>query len=193
MTKRISAAKEKNRNRRCTSILCRYPLTSYCRYVSLDRDAGSRKFDVVMVWKLGRLGCSFELAADIEAGGQRTRARVWNSDNDRVLSSYRYRHKEIGMSGIRLARIVGTAGAVAFPLVTVMAQNQPPAPSPSPTSPPAATQQQTTASPTTPAEKKAAAAGGNLVGLTAKSSDGTHLGTVHTVITNPGGKTAIGV
>jgi hypothetical protein len=31
------------------------------------------------------------------------------------------------------------------------------------------------------------------VGLTAKSSDGTNLGTVHTVITNPSGKTAIGV
>jgi hypothetical protein len=31
------------------------------------------------------------------------------------------------------------------------------------------------------------------VGLAAKSSDGTNLGTVHTVITNPGGTTAIGV
>jgi hypothetical protein len=48
---------------------------------------------------------------------------------------------------------------------------------------------------TTPVEKKAVApaAAGNLVGLTAKSSDGTNLGTVHAAIANPGGKTTIGV
>ena len=46
---------------------------------------------------------------------------------------------------------------------------------------------------TTPAEKKAAApaATGNLVGLTAKSSDGHSLGTVQSVMTEPGGKTGI--
>jgi PRC-barrel domain len=97
------------------------------------------------------------------------------------------------MSGIRLARIVGTAGVVAIPLVT-MAQTQPTPPAPSPTSPPAATKPQTPVPPTTPAENNpTAAAGANLVGLTAKSSDGTNLGTVHSVITNPGGKTTFGV
>jgi len=45
-----------------------------------------------------------------------------------------------------------------------------------------------------PSDKKAATpASTNLVGLTAKSSDGTNLGTVHSVITNPGGRTTIGV
>ena len=106
------------------------------------------------------------------------------------------------MSIIRLARIIGTAGIViAVPLVTAMAQTQSPAPSP--TSPPAATIPETSAPsaapqaapPTMPSDKKAAApaAAGNLVGLTAKSSDGTNLGTVQSVMTEPGGKTAIGV
>src|SRR5215813_3819120 len=103
------------------------------------------------------------------------------------------------MSIAQLIRIIGTAGVVvAVPLVTAIAQTQPP-PSP-PASPPAATQPQPSApqatSPTTPADKKAAtpAAIGDLVGLTAKSSDGTNLGTVYGVTMVPGGKvTAIGV
>lgn len=106
------------------------------------------------------------------------------------------------MSVIRLAHIVGIAGViVAVPLVAVMAQTQ--SPPPSPTSPPAATIPETSAPPaapqampsTTPSDKKAAApvATGDLVGLTAKSSDGTNLGTVHSVIAAPGGKTTIGV
>ena len=46
---------------------------------------------------------------------------------------------------------------------------------------------------TTRAETKAAApaATGNLVGLAVKSSDGTNLGTVRSVMTEPGGTTAI--
>ena len=101
------------------------------------------------------------------------------------------------MSVIRLARIVGTASVVvALPLVTAMAQTQSP---PSPISPPAAIKPESsvppTTAPTTPAERKATApaAGGSLVGLAVKSSDGTNLGTVQSVVTEPGGKTAIGI
>ena len=103
------------------------------------------------------------------------------------------------MSIGRLARITGAACILmAVPLATVMAQTQSPAPSPQ--SPPAATKPTTPqgapqirpSSP--PSDMKAAEpAPTNLVGLTAKSSDGTNLGTVHTVIANPGGKTTIGV
>lgn len=101
------------------------------------------------------------------------------------------------MSVIRVACITGVL--VALPLVAAMAQTQ--SPPPSPASPPAATKSETTAPPATPqgtpsttAEKKAAApaATGNLVGLSAKSSDGHNLGTVQSV-TGPGGKTGIGV
>ena len=48
---------------------------------------------------------------------------------------------------------------------------------------------------TTPSEKKAAApaAADQLVGLTAKSSDGSNLGPVQAAIMEPNGKTAIGV
>jgi PRC-barrel domain protein len=104
------------------------------------------------------------------------------------------------MSITQLIRIIGTAGVVvAVPLVTAMAQTQPPPPSPA--SPPAATQPQPSAPPaapqaTTPTDKKAAApaAIGDLVGLNAKSSDGTNLGTVYGATMEPGGKvTAIGV
>jgi hypothetical protein len=106
----------------------------------------------------------------------------------------------MAMSVIRVARIAGTAGVlVAMPLVIAVAQTQ--SPPSSPTTPPAATTPQSnppTAAPqptpsTTPVEKKAAAPAGDLVGLTAKSSDGTSLGTVHTVIANPGGKSTVGV
>ena len=108
----------------------------------------------------------------------------------------------MSMSVTRLARIVGTAGViVAAPLVVVTAQTQ--SPPPSPTSPPAATKPETNtpatgpqATPSTPqSEKKAAApdAADQLVGLTAKSSDGTNLGSVQAVIMEPSGKTAIGV
>ena len=107
------------------------------------------------------------------------------------------------MSVIRLARIVGTASVVvALPLVTAMAQTQPPPPAPA--SPPAATQPQTSVppavpqapSPTTATDKKAAAPAAldELVGLSARSSDGTNLGTVYGVTMERGGKvTAIGV
>ena len=105
------------------------------------------------------------------------------------------------MSITRLARVSGTASVlVVMPVVAAIAQTQPPAPSAP--SPPAATQPQASPPPaapqampsTTPAEKKAAApkALDNLAGLTAKSSDGTNLGTVHNV-TETGGKTTIGV
>jgi PRC-barrel domain protein len=106
------------------------------------------------------------------------------------------------MSISRLARTVGTASVVvvvAVPLVAAIAQTQ--SPPPSPTSPPAATPppaapsaspQATT--PTPPAsEKTAAAVATDLVGLTAKSSDGTNLGAVHSVVTGPGSKVTIGV
>ena len=102
------------------------------------------------------------------------------------------------MSVIRLARIVGTSGVIlALPFVTAMAQTQ--TPPPSPISPPAAIKPESsvppTTAPTTPAERKATApaAGGSLVGLAVKSSDGTNLGTVQSVVTEPGGKTAIGI
>src|SRR5262245_17507595 len=86
---------------------------------------------------------------------------------------------------------------VAVPLVTAMAQTQPPPPSPA--SPPAATQPQTSAppaapqatSPTTPSNTKTTATAvlDDLVGLTAKSSDGTDLGFVYGVMMERGGKT----
>ena len=107
------------------------------------------------------------------------------------------------MSITQLIRTIGTAGVVvAVPLVTAMAQTQPPPPSPA--TPPATTQPQPSAppavpqaaSPTTPTEKKAAAPAAldELVGLTARSSDGTDLGTVYGVTMERGGKvTAIGV
>jgi sporulation protein YlmC with PRC-barrel domain len=101
------------------------------------------------------------------------------------------------MSVIRLARIVGTSSVIlALSLVTAMAQTQSP---PSSISPPAATKPESsvppTTSPTTPAERKATApaAAGSLVGLAVKSLDGTNLGTVQSVMTEPGGKTAIGI
>src|SRR5262245_60212432 len=97
----------------------------------------------------------------------------------------------------KLARIIATTTVlVAVPLVTAIAQTQSPAPSPPAatttpqTEPPAP---QTTPS-TAPNEKKAAApAATDMVGLSAKSSDGTNLGTVHSVATGPGGKVSIGV
>jgi hypothetical protein len=105
------------------------------------------------------------------------------------------------MSIAHLIRVIGTTGVVAVvPLVTVMAQTQTP---PSPTNPPAATHPQPgtppaapqATSPTTPSDKKAAAPSfDDLVGLTAKSSDGASLGTVYGVTMGSGGKvTAIGV
>ena len=79
-----------------------------------------------------------------------------------------------------------------------MAQTQPNPPSPA--NSPAVTQPQPSAPPAapqaTPADKKAApsTAIGDLVGLTAKSSDGANLGTVYGVTMAPGGKvTAIGL
>ena len=105
------------------------------------------------------------------------------------------------MSTIRLARTVGTAVVlVGIPLATAVAQAQPSPPTPQ--SPPAATTPQTmpsapqTTPSTPPAEKKAAAPAAlesNLVGLSAKSSDGTNLGAVHTVMAQPNGKSTIGV
>jgi hypothetical protein len=103
------------------------------------------------------------------------------------------------MSIAQLIRLIGTTGVVAVvPLVAAMAQTQPSPPSP--TNPPAATQPQSSMppaapQPTTPSDKKAAAPTfGDLVGLTAKSSDGANLGTVYGVTMGPGGKvTAIGV
>ena len=106
------------------------------------------------------------------------------------------------MSISRLARTVGTASVVvvAVPLVAAIAQTQ--SPPPSPTSPPAATPPQAAPSaapqattPTPPASEKktAAAVATDLVGLTAKSSDGTNLGAVHSVVTGPGSKVTIGV
>jgi sporulation protein YlmC with PRC-barrel domain len=116
-----------------------------------------------------------------------------------VLSSYCYSEKEMRMS--KPARIIGTTAVlVALSLATAIAQTQ--SPPPSPQSPPAAAAPQTAppavpqATPsTTPAEKKAIAptATGNLVGLTAKSSDGTDLGKVQNVIMEPSGRTAIGI
>ena len=103
------------------------------------------------------------------------------------------------MSVTRPARIIGTTAVlVAVPVATVIAQTQSPPPTPqsppvaaTPQSPPPASPQPT--SPTTSAEKKAVApaATGNLVGLAAKSSDGTDLGKVQRVIMLPGRNTAI--
>lgn len=105
------------------------------------------------------------------------------------------------MSISRLARIVGTASVVvvAVPLVTAIAQTQ--SPPISPTSPSAATPPQAAPSaapqamtpPPASEKKSAAAAATDLVGLTAKSSDGTNLGAVHSVVTGPGSKVTIGV
>jgi hypothetical protein len=99
------------------------------------------------------------------------------------------------MSVTRVACIAGIL--VSVPLAAAIAQTQ--SPPPSPTSPPTATKPALPAAPqatpsTTPAEKKAAApaATGNLVGLSAKSSDGHSLGIVQSV-TGPVGKTGIGV
>jgi PRC-barrel domain len=94
----------------------------------------------------------------------------------------------------RVVRITGAAGLVmAMPLTAALTQT--PSPAPSPQTPPAATKPNTPSMPSSPpSDKKAATpASTNLVGLTAKSSDGTNLGTVHSVITNPGGRTTIGV
>jgi hypothetical protein len=118
-----------------------------------------------------------------------------------VLLSQCYSERRLAMSIAQLIRVIGTTAVVAgVPLVTVMAQTQPP---PSPTNPPAATNPQPSAppavpqaaSPTAPSDKKTAAASfGDLVGLTAKSSDGASLGTVYGVAMGPGGKVnAIGV
>src|SRR5262249_27775186 len=85
---------------------------------------------------------------------------------------------------------------VALPLATAMAQTQSPPLSPqSPpreSTPPASSRP---TSPTVPAEKNAAtpAATDNLVGLVAKSSDGTNLGKVQSVIMLPDRKTAVGL
>jgi len=107
------------------------------------------------------------------------------------------------MSITHVIRTIVTAGVVfAVPLVTAMAQTQPPPPSPA--SPPAATQPQTSAppaapqatSPTTASNTKAAASTAldELVGLTAKSSDGIDLGSVYGVMMERDGKaTAIAV
>ena len=95
-----------------------------------------------------------------------------------------------------------TAVLVAVPLVTAIAQTQspPPPPKSSPaaikpvpeTSPSAVVPSQTTMP--VPNEKKSAVmAATDLVGLTAKSSDGTNLGTVHSVLTGLGGKITIAV
>ena len=99
------------------------------------------------------------------------------------------------MSIAQLIRVIGTTGVVVVvPLVTAMAQTQPNPPSPA--NPPAATQPPPSAPPAASTDKKAGAstAIGDLVGLTAKSSDGANLGTVYGVTMAPGGKvTAIGV
>ena len=112
------------------------------------------------------------------------------------------------MSVTQLARITGRAGVlVAMPLLTAVVQAQ--SPPPSPQSPPAATKPvpqtsrpvvvpgQTTMP--VPNEKKsnekksAVTTATDLVGLSAKSSDGSDLGTVHSVLTGPGGKITIAV
>ena len=111
------------------------------------------------------------------------------------------------MSVTQLARITGRAGVlVAMPLLTAVAQAQ--SPPPSPQSPPAATKPVPQASrpavvpgqTTMPMpnekksnEKSAVTTATDLVGLSAKSSDGSNLGTVHSVLTGPGGKITIAV
>ena len=99
------------------------------------------------------------------------------------------------MSIAQLIRVIGTTGVdVVVPLVTAMAQAQPNPTSPA--NPPAATQPPPSAPPAAPTDKKAgtSTAIADLVGLTAKSSDGASLGTVYGVTMAPGGKvTAIGV
>ena len=97
------------------------------------------------------------------------------------------------------ARIGTAAVLVAMPLVTAIAQTQ--SPPPSPQSPPAAMKPETsqppaasqTATPVPNEKKTAAAAATDLVGLAAKSSDGTNLGAIHSVVTGPGGKVTVGV
>ena|SRR5215468_10131614 len=76
--------------------------------------------------------------------------RVRNPDgDDRVVELVLEGHKEVSMSVIRLARIVGAAGVIAaVPFIAVTAQTQ--SPPPSSTSPPAATKPETSASPTAP-------------------------------------------
>jgi len=107
------------------------------------------------------------------------------------------------MSVTQLARITGRAGVlVAMSLVTAIAQTQ--SPPPSPQSPPAATKPvpQTsrpavvpgqTTTPVPNEKKSAVTTATDLVGLSAKSSDGSNLGTVHSVLTGPGGKITIAV
>ena len=103
------------------------------------------------------------------------------------------------MSVTRPARVIGTTAVlVAVSLATATAQTQ--SPPPSPQSPPATTTPQTAPTPAqqatpSPAEKRAAAPAdtANLVGLAAKSSDGTDLGKVQSVIMEPSGKSAIGL
>jgi hypothetical protein len=103
----------------------------------------------------------------------------------------------------QLARISGTAAVLlAMPLKTAIAQTQPPPPSPQ--SPPAATKPvpetsrhavvsgQTTVS-VQNQKKSGVTPATDLVGLAAKSSDGTSLGTVHSVLTGLGGKITIAV
>lgn len=77
---------------------------------------------------------------------------------------------------VRLAHMVGTPAAT-------RSETNPSTPAP-----------QATPS-KTPSDKKAAVptAGNELVGLTAKSSDGSNLGPVQAVIMEPNGKSAIGV
>ena len=121
-------------------------------------------------------------------------ASVRNRRQRRRVVELLLQGEEMRMS--ELARIIATTTVlVAVPLVTAIAQTQSPPPSP-----PAATTPQTappapqTTPSTAPAEKKAAAPlATDMVGLTAKSSDGTNLGTVHSVATGPGGKVSIGV
>ena len=105
------------------------------------------------------------------------------------------------MRGTRLIRLFGMASVVfAAPLVAVLAQTQPSPPTPQ--SPPAATKPETSQPPassppsasTTTVEKKASAPASiaNLVGLSAKSSDGHNLGTVQNVM-DASGKSGVGV
>lgn len=112
------------------------------------------------------------------------------------------------MSVTQLARITGRAGVlVAMPLLTAVVQAQ--SPPPSPQSPPAATKPvpQTSRPAVVPGQttmpvpnekksnekKSAVTTATDLVGLSAKSSDGINLGTVHSVLTGPGGKITIAV
>ena len=107
------------------------------------------------------------------------------------------------MSVTQLARITGRSGVlVTMSLITAIAQTQ--SPPPSPQSPPAATKPvpQTsrpavvpgqTTTPVPNEKKSAVTTATDLVGLSAKSSDGSNLGTVHSVLTGLGGKITIAV